>query len=188
MLFNPGDVLLYTSPGLKFSNLISNGIRLVQGSEIIHVALYLGANFNGHIIIEALTDGIKIKTLSDKELHNRTIKPADGLVLYGIARLPKIQVSLANTIFAVAAEKYTPAPYGYLTDLNLFFQHGMGRLFNKTWKMWFKSKKGYICSEVAQLVVGDVLNSFHIPLPFKKVACLTEPDDFLKSPWKVTKV
>ena len=188
MLFNPGDVLLYTSPGLSFSNIISSCIRLIQGNEIIHVALYLGANYEGHIILEALVDGVKIKTLSDRELYNRTIKPADGLVLYGIARLPNIQVSLGNTVFALSAAKYNLSPYGYLTDLNLFFQHGMGRLFNKKWKLWFKSKKGYICSEVAQLAVGDVLTLFSVPLPFKKEAALTEPDDFLSDPWKVIKV
>lgn len=188
MMFQPGDVLLYTAPPLTFKNLISHGIRLVQGSQVEHVAIYLGANDTGHIILEALSDGVNLKTLSDSEIYTRTIKPADGFVLYGIARLPDMKVSLSNKVFVLSAAKYDKAPYGYLTDVNILFQHGMGRLFNKTWKVWFKSKKGYICSEVAQLVVEDVFNLFNIPLPFKKIACLTEPDDYLKEPWAVIKV
>ena len=120
MLFNPGDILLYTSPGLKFDNLISNAIQLIQGSKVCHVAMYIGANERGHVILEALVDGVNLKTLVDNEIYVRKIKPADGLVLCGIARLPNIGVSLNNTVFAVAASKYTENPYGYLTDLIQF--------------------------------------------------------------------
>lgn len=185
-MFSPGDILLYTSPGLKFTNLISNGIRLVQGNKVCHVAIYLGANDYGHVILEALTDGVKLKTLVGDEIYTRTEKPAKGLVLYGVAKLPSIRVSLGNNVFILAAAKYNLYPYGYLTDLNLLFQHGMGRLFNKKWKLWFKSKEGYICSEVAQLVIQDVLKLYSMPVPFKKIAALTEPDDFTKAPWEVT--
>lgn len=187
-MFSPGDILLYTSPGLKFTNLISNGIRLVQGNKICHVAIYLGANDCGHVILEALTDGVNIKTLVGDEIYVRTGKLASGLVLYGIAKLPSIRVSVGSNVFVLAATKYHLSPYGYLTDLNLLLQHGMGRLFNKPWKVWFKSKKGYICSEVAQLVMQDVLKLYNMRVSFKKIAALTEPDDFTKAPWQVTKV
>jgi hypothetical protein len=185
-MFSPGDILLYNSPGLKFTNLISNGIRLVQGNRVCHVAIYLGANERGHVILEALTDGVKLKTLVGDEIYTRTQKPAKGLVLYGVASLPNIKVSFGNNVFALAAAKYDLEPYGYLTDLNLLLQHGMGRLFNKKWKIWFKSKRGYICSEVAQLVIKDVLQLYNMPVPFEKPAALVEPDDYTKAPWKVT--
>jgi len=189
MDFVPGDILLYTSPGLKFSNLISNGIRLVEGNKVIHVAVYLGSNAKGHAIVEALPDGVKIKSLSNTDIYNRVDNHANGLTLYGIARLPNMEVSSKNTVFAVSAAKYSQSPYGYLTDVNIFLQHGKTKVFpKKPWTVWCKSKKGYICSEVAQLVVGDVLELNNIPLPFKKIACLTEPDDFLYYPWQVITV
>jgi hypothetical protein len=185
-MFNPGDILLYTSPGLKFNNLISNGIRLIQGSKVSHVALYVGANERGHVILEALSDGVNLKTLVGDEIYNRKLKPADGLTLCGIARLPNIKVSLGNTVFAIASAKYTQSPYGYLTDVNILLQHGKTRIFpKKPWTVWFKSKKGYICSEVAMHVIQDVLQLYNMPIPFKKIPALTEPDDYLIDPWEV---
>jgi hypothetical protein len=53
----------------------------------------------------------------------------------------------------------------------------MGRLFNKEWKIWFKSNDAYICSESTQLVYEKM------GFKFKKIASLTEPDDFLTDPW-----
>lgn len=187
-MFNPGDILLYTAPHLKFSTLITNGIRLIEGSPVEHVAVYLGSSSAGHQIIEALSDGVRIKILTKEGIFNRVDGTAAGFKLYGYSRLPNLQVEATNKVFAISAARYDLFSYGYLTDLNLFLQHGKTRLFPKMpWTVWFKSKKGYICSEVAQLVVGDVLELNHIDLPFKKIACLTEPDDFLQEPWAVTK-
>ncbi len=185
MNFIPGDILLYTAPALQFSNIIPKLIRLVEGSQVEHVAIYLGYN-KGHVILEALSDGVKIKTLSDTEIYTRTIKPANGFVLYGVSRLQNIEVSSKNTVFTISAAKYNQSPYGYLTDINMLLQHGKCILFpKKPWTVWFKSKKGYICSEVAQLTMGDVLELNNIPLPFKKIACLTQPSDYLYEPWQV---
>ena len=58
----------------------------------------------------------------------------------------------------------------------------------KPWTVWFKSKKGYICSEVVLHVTQDVLQLYNMPIPFKKIPALTEPDDYLSSPWKVTEL
>lgn len=172
MYFNPGDVLLYASPYLKFNDILAHGIRLVEGSQVIHVAVYLDNN----TIIEALNGKVSITYLSD--LVNRT----NGMVLYGVATLPDTSIKYQD-IYAIAS-LFNNKPYGYLTDINILFQHGKCLLFpNKPWTVWFKSKKGYICSELALLIYQALLNK-----PFPKLACLTEPDDFLKFPWTVKKL
>jgi len=170
-MLNPGDVLLYKSPGLHFNNLISHGVRFVEGNEVIHVALYLGNN----TILEALEGGVKIKVV--KDLVNRP----NGLVLAYVSRLPNFSTTYAR-LFSIAV-CYNNKPYGYLTDFNIFLQHGKCLLFpGKLWTVWFKSKNGYICSEVTQLVYETLGKSF------PKLACLTEPDDYLNFPWIVTKI
>jgi hypothetical protein len=181
-MFKPGDVLLYEAPAWKFSNIIPRLIRLITGNKIIHVALYLGTNEEGHVILDALSNGIKIKTMSEIELYDRHI---DDFKLYGIASLPSLKIDPTNMVFMYVAAKYAPRPYGFKTIFNLLLQHGMGRFFNKPWKIWFKSKRGYICSEVTQLVMEDVLRLNQINIPFTKNASVTEPDDYLSSPWVV---
>lgn len=181
LLFSPGDVLLYQAPAIKLSNTFPELIRLITGNKVIHVALYLGYN-NGHVILEALSDGVNIKTLGNTEIYDRV----NGFKLYGISRLPNISISSNNIVFMVAAAKYNKSPYGYLTILNLLFQHMKTRIFPKLpWTVWFKSKHGYICSEVSRLVLQDVLEINNIKLPFLKPAAVTEPDDYLAAPWKV---
>lgn len=182
-MFKPGDVLLYEAPAWKFANVIPKIIRLITGNKITHVALYLGINDKGHVILDALSRGIEVKTMSETELYDRH---KDDFKLYAVATLPEITIDSSNVVFMFAAAKYTKVPYGFKTIFNLLLQHGMGRLFNKPWKVWFKSKKGYICSEVTQLVVEDVLRLNQIKIPFTKNASLTEPDDYLSEPWKVT--
>ena len=186
-MFGPGDILLYTAPTLKLSNLIAKGVGLVEGNKVHHVAIYLGADDKRHTILEALSDGVKIKTLDDNCIYTRTDGKAMGFTLYGFSKLPKIQVSVGNNVFAFSAAKYDGSSYGYLTNINILLQHGKCRLFpKKPWTIWFKSKKGLICSEVAQLVIKDVLDLYKMDLPFKKEAALTEPDDYLYAPWEVT--
>ena len=171
MKFNPGDVLLYTSPHLKFKYLLAHGIRLVEGSQIIHVAIYLDNNF----IIEALDGKVQIKYLP--ELINRT----NGMVLYGTATLSNTSI-VYQDIYAIAS-LFNNKPYGYLTDINILFQHGKCLLFpKKPWTVWFKSRNGYMCSETALLIYQALGNKF------PKLACLTEPNDLLKAPWTVTKI
>jgi hypothetical protein len=182
-MFKPGDVLLYeAAPAWKLANIIPKLIRLITGNKITHVALYLGTNENGHVILDALSNGIKIKTMSEIELYDRHM---DDFKLYGIASLPNLKIDPSNTVFMYVAAKYALHPYGFKTIFNLLLQHGMGRLFNKPWKIWFKSKRGYICSEVTQLVMEDVLRLNQINILFTKNASLTEPDDYLSSPWVV---
>ena len=55
----------------------------------------------------------------------------------------------------------------------------------KSWSSWCKSKKGYICSEVTQLVIEETLRREGINFTFPKIACLVEPDDYLSFPWQV---
>ena len=181
-MFKPGDILLYTAPALKFDNIVPRLIRVITGNKVTHVAVYLGMINESHIVIEALSDGVKIRTYSDKGIRDRE----DDFKLYGIAKLPNLDINPKNKTFAVAASSYTQVPYGYLTILNLLLQHGRGWIFpKKPWTVWFKSKRGYICSEVAQLVIADVLKLNNINITFPKPAAVTEPDDYLVSPWKV---
>ena len=181
-MFKPGDILLYTAPALKFDNIVPRLIRVITGNKVTHVAVYLGSIDESHIVIEALSDGVKIRTYSDAGLRDRK----DDFKLYGIARLPNIEVEANNKVFALSAAAYTQTPYGYLTIVNLLLQHGRGWLFpKKPWTVWFKSKKGYVCSEVAQLVITDVLKLNNIAISFPKPAAVTEPDDYLVSPWEV---
>jgi hypothetical protein len=180
-MFKPGDVLLYTAPAWKFSNIIPRLIRLTTGNKVTHVAVYLGTNDIGHVILDALSSGVKLKVLPEAELYNRK----DDFKLHAIASLPECEPLSKGVVFMYSAAKYSSTRYGYLTIINLLLQHGMGRFFNKPWVVWFKSKKGYICSEVSQLVIEDVLRLNNIPTPFKKLAAITEPDDYLVAPWKV---
>jgi hypothetical protein len=180
-MFRPGDVLLYTATAWKFSNIIPRLIRVVTGNKVTHVSVYLGANEYGHVILDALSNGVKLKVMKEDELFDRK----DDFKLYGIASLLECEAFSKSSVFMYAAAKYSSTSYGYLTAFNLFLQHGKGRFFNKPWSIWFKSKRGFICSEVNQLVIEDVLRLNNIPTPFKKPAALTEPDDYLVSPWKV---
>jgi hypothetical protein len=180
-MFKPGDVLLYTAPAWKFSNIIPRLIRLATGNKVTHVAVYLGPNDKGHVILDALASGVKLKVLSETELYDRK----DDFKLCAIASLTECAILEKSSVFMYSAAKYSRTSYGYLTIFNLLLQHGKGRLSNKPWSVWFKSKNGYICSEVSQLVIEDVLRLNQIPIPFKKPAALTEPDDYLSAPWKV---
>lgn len=176
-MFNPGDVLLYAAPAWKFSNLIPKGIQLVTGNKVTHVVLYLCQEYDKHVVLDASTKGIYTLKMSEAELYNRM----DYFQLYGIARLNNFDyLSHQNNIIRISS-RFFAKNYGYLTILNLLFQHGMGRLFNKEWKVWFKSNDSYICSEMVQLVY-EILG-----FKFNKPACLTEPDDFLSPPWTVIK-
>jgi len=172
-MFKPGDVLLYESTGLTFKNLIAEGIRLITGNKVIHVAFYWGKKGDEHTIIEALGSvGVDVKELTDESIVNHP----DGFRLFGVARLEDIPTVAYKTY------DYIGSPYGYLTITNLMFQHGKTRLFpKKPWTTWFKSKEGYICSELCQLIVEDALPDFKFP----KQAHLVEPDDYLSAPWKV---
>ncbi len=170
MDFIPGDVLLYTSPHLKFNDILAHGVRLIEGSQVIHVALYLGNS----LIIEALNGKVSIKYLP--ELVNRT----NGMVLYGISRLDGFNETYDS--LNKIASTFNNKPYGYLTDINILFQHGKCLLFpNKPWTVWFKSKDAYMCSETVLLIYQAFGKTF------TKLACLTEPDDLLKAPWTVIK-
>lgn len=174
-MFAPGDILLYEPNAFTFQNLIPEGIRLVEGNKVVHVAVYIGLASTGFYIIEAMTDGVHLKVIPD--LINRS----NGFKLYGTASLPNQKFNFTD--LWSEAHKYDDKPYGYLTDGNLLLQHGMSRLFpNRPWQVWFKSKKGFICSELALLIISKFCNNFTFP----KVPALTEPDDFLKSPWVVT--
>jgi hypothetical protein len=171
-MFQPGDILLYHAEALKISNIVPRLIRLITGNKVTHVALYLGEVDKKHIILDALSNGIYIKEMSN--IINRD----DDFNLYGIARLP-IEKDLYGRFYDEAL-KFNNKPYGILTIINLLFQHGKTVFTNKEWTTWFKSKKGYICSEVCQLVYENVVNT-----QFPKKANLTEPDDYLTNPWKV---
>ena len=77
--------------------------------------------------------------------------------------------------------------HGFLTAFNLFLQHGKTLFFpSRSWTSWFKTNHGYICSEVTQLVLEDLIRFNRIPFTFPKAACITEPDDYLKEFWDVT--
>jgi hypothetical protein len=180
-MFKPGDVLLYKAKSyLKFSTIIPKIIQLCTGNEVTHVALYLGSTKDGHIILDALTNGILLKTLSNEEIYNRK----DDFILHGIARLEGI---IPTSDIIIEASIYSRNPYGFLTIINLLLQHGKTRLFpKKLWTTWFKSKNGHICSEVCQLVLENLLQENKFIVPFTKKAHLTEPDDYLVLPWKVT--
>lgn len=174
-MFLPGDILLYDAPAIRFNNIIPRLIRLITGNRVTHVALYLGELRGKHIILDALSDGIYVKDMDD------IVSRDDGFKLYGISRLENQSHS---GMYLTLAQQYNKSPYGILTILNLLLQHGYGRLFpHRAWKTWFRSEKGYICSEVCQLVVEDVES-----IKFPKPANLTEPDDYLSYPWIVTKV
>lgn len=180
-MFIPGDVLLYTAPKWNFSTVYSKIIQLITGNRITHVALYLAVSSipGKHLILEALSTGIHIKTVTEDEIYIHE----DGFVLCGISRL---LVLPTNPVLLWSAAKYNTKPYGILTIINLLLQHGKTRLFpNKSWTSWFKSKNAYICSEVTQLVLEDVLKANQIKYSFKKDACLVEPDDYLSAPFKV---
>jgi hypothetical protein len=173
MVFNPGDVLLYTAPAWKFSNIIPKLIRLITGNKITHVALYINQEGNKHIILDVSTKGIYTLSMTEAELYNRV----DDFCLAGIARLNNLQLPLEQDKLRTATSYFFGKKYGYLTILNLLLQHGMGRLFNKEWKIWFKSNDAYICSESTQLVYEKM------GFIFNKPACLVEPDDYLSAPW-----
>ena len=183
-MFKPGDVLLYTAPALKFSNIIPRLIRLATGNKVTHVAVYLGKNDTGHVILDALSNGVQLKVMSEDHLYDRQ----DDFKLCAIASLDECKPLSSSSVFMFSAAKYASTRYGYLTIFNLLLQHGKGRIFNKPWSIWFKSKKGYICSEVSQLVIEDVLRLNQISVPFKKPAAITEPDDYLSDPWKVVEL
>lgn len=175
-MFKPGDVLLYTAPAWKFSNLIPKGIRLVTGNKMTHVALYINQEYSKHIVLDASIKGIFTLRMTEAELYNRK----DDFELYGIARLKDMPPLDENSLIRISSS-FFGKKYGYLTILNLLLQHGMGRLFNKEWKIWFKSNDAYVCSELTQLVYEK------IGFKFDKPASLTEPDDFLKEPWIIIK-
>lgn len=182
-MMKPGDVLLYKAPAWKFSNIIPKLIQLITGNSVTHVALYLGSAYDGHIILDALSEGVLIKVMSDSEIRVRK----DDFMLCGIARLPEpYYIDSARSLILLKAVKYSRKPYGFLTILNLFLQHGKTRLFpNKPWTTWLKSKDAYICSEVSQLVIEDILMEFNRSSPFPREANLMEPDDYLNKPWEV---
>ncbi|MCI4435820.1 MAG: hypothetical protein JHC33_03295 [Ignisphaera sp.] len=180
-MFKPGDILLYQAESaLKFSTIIPKLIQLSTGNEVTHVALYLGKDPSGnHLVLDALADGILIKSFSDNEIFSRK----DSFRLHGIASLD-IEIPTVNLM--IEACVYSRKPYGFVTILNLFLQHGKTLLYpNKPWTTWMKSKTGFICSEVCQRVLENLLNENHIIPPFLKEANLTEPDDYLVAPWKV---
>jgi hypothetical protein len=170
-MFKPGDVLLYTAPAWKFSNLIPKGIQLITGNKMTHVALYINQEGANHIVLNADSKGIFTLSMTEAELYSRK----DDFELYGIARLSNQLIN--PDLLRQASSSFFGKKYGYLTILNLLLQHGMGRLFNKEWKIWFKSNDAYICSESTQLVYEKM------GFKFKKIASLTEPDDFLTDPW-----
>lgn len=182
-MFKPGDILLYQAvSALKFSTIIPRIIQLITGNKITHVALYLGCINGNHIILDALANGILVKSLSNTEIYNRK----DDFKLYGISQLD-IEIPITNIM--IEACIYSRKPYGFATIFNLLFQHGKTRLYpTKPWTTWFKSKNGYICSEVCQRVLENLLIENNIKLPFIKESNLTEPDDYLVAPWKVTEV
>lgn len=176
-MFNPGDVLLYTAPAWKFSNLILKGIQLITGNKMTHVALYLNKEHDKHIILDASAKGIFTLKMTEAELYSRK----DDFELYGVARLSNLQSPIDQDLIIKISSSFFGKKYGYLTILNLLLQHGMGRLFNKEWKVWFKSKDAYVCSETTQLIYEKMGYIFNRP------ACLTEPDDFISEPWKMIK-
>ena len=184
-MFNPGDVLLYEAPAWQFKNFFAKCIQLIQGNDVIHVALYLKPSGSNHIILEALTDGVKIKTMSTNELRNRS----NGFVLFGTSRLKENSSCFDAGMVFIDSFVYNGRSYGFLTDFNLFLQHGKTKLFKKLpWTVWFHSKDKYICSEVTQLVLESVLEYNLKPNPFPKKACLTEPDDYLnENIWSVSR-
>ena len=172
-MFSTGDVLLYTAPRLTFANLVPRLIRLVTGNKIVHVDLYIGPDHGNHVILEALFDGVRLRTFSEAELYERM----NGFKLHSTAKLPNVEISPV-TLMAIAVN-YEGKKYGYLTILNLLLQHGKTRLFpNKQWSILFTSKDAYTCSQLTQLALEDYFN----PL---KPAALVEPDDFLARPWRV---
>lgn len=174
MQFKPGDVLLYEVPGTGIYTIVPKLIRLCTGNKIVHVALYIGMDRGNHLILDAQAYGIRIMAFQD------IINRPDGFKLSAVANLECIDKPAYD--YLEVAYNYCEKPYGILTIFNLFLQHGKTRLFPKSkWSTWFKSKKGYICSEVCQLVVEEVLET-----KFPKPANLTEPDDYLSAPWKVT--
>lgn len=182
-MFETGDILLYQAvSAFKFSTIIPKLIQLITGNKITHVALYLGQTNGNHVILDALANGILIKTLSNTEIYNRK----DDFKLYGISQL-NVEIPVTNLM--VEACVYSRKPYGFTTIFNLLLQHGKTRLYpNKQWTTWCKSKDGYICSEVCQKVLEALLSENHIKSPFIKKANLTEPDDYLIAPWKVTEL
>lgn len=176
-MYNSGDILLYETTAPHWSNILAQGIRLVVGNKVIHVAVYICPFQDKHIILEALDGGVFVKVISD--IINRD----NGLHLYGIASLPDITFN-TEALLTVACN-YDSCSYGYLTDINILFQHGKCLLFPKLpWTIWFKSKNGFICSEIAQIVL-KILNP---ALTFPKIPALTEPNDYLVAPWTVKKV
>ncbi len=178
-MFKPGDILLYQATANKLSNIIPKCIQLITGNKVTHVSLYLGTSYGSHIILDALANGILIKTFTESELHNRK----DGFNLYGIASL---DVDIDVSKILLEASNYSRKPYGFVTIFNLFLQHGKTRIFpKKQWTAWCKSRNGHICSEVSQLVLENVLLQNNIKPPFVKPANLTEPDDYLVAPWRV---
>lgn len=182
-MFKPGDVLLYQAPAWKLSNLIPKTIQLITGNKVTHVALYLGPSYDGHNILDALSEGIFMRSLTEAQIYNRK----DDFKLYGIARLSTTVNDTNVSAFLWSASKYTTKKYGYKTIFNLLLQHGKTRLFTKKpWTVWFKSHDAYICSEVTQLAIEDAFRLNQIKFKFPKVACLVEPDDYLSAPWEVT--
>lgn len=171
-MYKSGDVLLYESTGLTFKNLIAESIRLITGNRVIHVAFYWGTRGERHTIVESLGSvGVDVKELTDEELVNHP----DGFRLFGISRLEGAPMVVYKTY------DYIGSHYGYLTIINLMFQHGKTRLFPKRpWTTWFKSRDGYICSELCQLIVEQAIPDYKFP----KLAHLVEPDDYLTAPWK----
>jgi hypothetical protein len=180
-MFKPGDILLYQAESaLKFSTIIPKLIQLSTGNTVTHVALYLGQDNKGnHVILDALANGILVKSFSEEEIFTRK----DSFRLHGIATLD-IEIPTVNLM--IEACVYSRKPYGFVTILNLFLQHGKTLLYpDKPWTTWMKSKNGYICSEVCQRVLENLMHENHITPPFVKEANLTEPDDYLVAPWKV---
>lgn len=180
-MFISGDVLLYSAPNWKFITIFPKLIQLITGNKVTHVALYLGIKEGTdlHLILEALDNGVYIKAFTEEELHTRS----NGFILCGVARLPQLP---QNVIALWPAAKYTTKPYGILTILNLLCQHGKTRIFpKKSWSVWFKSKNAYICSEVTQLVLEDILRVAQVKYTFNRPACLVEPDDYLSSPYEI---
>lgn len=178
-MFQPGDILLYGVNLLTCKNIVPRLIQLIQGSTVIHVAIYVNKDEQGnHIICEALLcDGVTKKVFTETTIITRP----DGFILLGTKRHPEIK-NVINLDKIVA--KYIGKKYAKLTIINILFQHGMSRILTKrVWTNWFTSKDAFICSQLALTIIEDVLKENNIPYTFTKVPSLTEPDDYLKNPW-----
>lgn len=154
-----GDCIL-----IEADNIISDGIQWFSSGDVNHAAVYLGGGKRK--IIEALMDGVKVKTL-DKYYNNK-------YTIY-IRRIRDLKVEQAEQMKNLAYE-YVDRPYDFIQFITLAFYFIAKKLGIRREGLVADSKDAIICSELFNVLAKRA----GIKL-FKKVKdSVVTPHDLLK--------